>query len=87
MNRLEFFKSTLMAGTAAIVTPRLVADGAAEGVSADALAPVAPAGQLLGSEPVLLNPAERTIDVVFAVNGEASGWVEMSQRLHAEAFR
>lgn len=37
------------------------------------------AGALLGSEPVLMNPAERTIDVVFAVNGEASGWVEISK--------
>lgn len=39
----------------------------------------APAGRLLGSAPALLNPAERTMDVAFAVNGDASGWVEVSR--------
>jgi hypothetical protein len=34
--------------------------------------------QLLGSAPVLMNPAERSMDVVFAVNGDASGWVDVS---------
>ena len=34
---------------------------------------------LITSAPVLMNPAERTMDVAFAVNGDANGWVEVSQ--------
>ena len=34
---------------------------------------------LIGSAPVLMNPAERTMDVVFALNGEASGWVDVAK--------
>ena len=37
-------------------------------------------GKLLASAPVLLNPAERSIDVAFAIGGaDASGWVEISE--------
>ena len=35
---------------------------------------------LITSAPVLMNPAERTMDVAFAVNGDANGWVEVSRR-------
>ncbi len=86
MNRREFLKSTLLAGAATIVAPRLAtADGTggasprlAEG-AADAQKRDTPVGKLIGSAPVLMNPAERSVDVVFAVNGEASGWVEVSE--------
>ena len=36
-------------------------------------------GSLITSAPVLMNPSERSVDVVFAVSGEASGWVEISK--------
>lgn len=75
ITRRDFLRSSLATGAAAMVTPRQAAEGAAE-VAQERVSPV---GQLLGSAPVLLNPAERTIDVVFAVNGEASGWVEISK--------
>jgi hypothetical protein len=52
---------------AAAGMPRFVAASDATGASLP----------LIGSAPVLMNPAERTMDVVFAVNGDASGWVEI----------
>ncbi|MBE6397362.1 MAG: hypothetical protein E7046_10190 [Lentisphaerae bacterium] len=54
---------------AAAGMPRFVAASDATGASLP----------LIGSAPVLMNPAERTMDVVFAVNGDASGWVEISK--------
>ena len=74
ITRRRFLGASLVAGTAAMAAPRLAAAW-----EVDAQSCVSPAGQLLGSEPVLMNPAERTVDVVFAVNGEASGWVEISK--------
>ena len=41
--------------------------------------PRAAAGKIIASAPVLMNPAERTMDVAFAVNGDASGWVEVAE--------
>ncbi|MBQ2625592.1 MAG: hypothetical protein IJG18_10915 [Kiritimatiellae bacterium] len=48
---------------AAAGMPRFVAASDATGASLP----------LIGSAPVLMNPAERTMDVVFALNEEASG--------------
>ena len=55
--------------------------GAGEETGADAVSASSalPGGRLIGSVPVLMNPAERTMDVVFAVNGDANGWVEISK--------
>ena len=56
------------------------------GAAAFAALPVASAaeatsesGPRITSAPVLMNPSERSVDVVFAVSGEASGWVEISK--------
>ena len=54
---------------AAAGMPRFVAASDATGASLP----------LIGSAPVLMNPAERTMDVVFALNGEASGWVDIAK--------
>lgn len=59
-----------LAGGAAAFA-ELPAPGAAQMVGA--------AGPLITSAPVLLNPAERTVDVAFAVSDDASGWVEISK--------
>ncbi len=82
-SRRQFLRSSILAGATAFVATRLAADdsGGSRSIATaeDALERVPPAGKLLGSAPVLMNPAERTMDVVFAVNDEASGWVEISK--------
>ncbi len=68
ITRREF----LIGGAAAFAAagmPRFVAASDATGASLP----------LIGSAPVLMNPAERTMDVVFALNGEASGWVDIAK--------
>lgn len=57
----------------------LAAEGVSKSAGVEAAAPDEKGGGLIGSAPVLMNPAERTMDVVFAVNGDASGWVEISK--------
>ncbi|MBR4171473.1 MAG: metallophosphoesterase [Kiritimatiellae bacterium] len=63
--------------------------GGTMAVTADAALPVAdeaistppdsvPEG-LIGSEPILMNPAEQSMDIAFAVNGEATGWVDVAK--------
>ena len=48
--------------------------------SRDAEGDAAPSGgKLITSAPVLMNPAERSIDVAFAVSDDANGWVEISK--------
>ena len=79
MNRREFFKVSLMAGASSLVAARLAAEGVDASAAVEAGVPDVTGGRLLGSAPVLLNPSERTIDVAFAVNGDASGWVEISK--------
>lgn len=79
MNRREFFKVSLMVGASSLVAARLAAEGVDASAAVEAGAPDGTGGRLLGSAPVLMNPAERSVDVVFAVNGEASGWVEVSK--------
>lgn len=76
MNRREFlFSSGALA--AAFATAKLPARGE------DALSrPKADSdsGSLLASEPMLQNAADTSIGVVFAVNAEAGGWVDYSER-------
>ena len=79
INRREFFKVSLMAGASSLVAARLAAEGVDASAAVEAGAPDGSGGRLLGSAPVLLNPSERTIDVAFAVNGEASGWVDIAK--------
>ena len=79
MNRREFFKVSLLAGASSLVAARLAAEGVDASAAVEAGAPDGSGGRLLGSAPVLMNPAERSVDVVFAVNGDASGWVEISK--------
>ena len=69
MNRREFLKCAGFAAGAAALSPAGAADvaGAKE------------PGALLASEPMLQNPAETTMDVVFAVSDLAGGFVDVSE--------
>ena len=69
-------------GTAAFAegaAARLLGASGAPAVQGETASTSLPKGGILGSAPVLMNPAERSMDVVFAVNGEASGWVDVAK--------
>ena len=87
VTRRDFLRGGLVAGgIAAAVTT--TADAAAEAETTSAAATTraesAAAGggvaakRLIASAPVLMNPAETSVGVAFAVSADASGWVEYS---------
>lgn len=73
LGRREFFGTLFAAGAAGVTAP---CASAADKGPAEAAKPASP---LIASAPVLMNPAERSIDVAFAISGaDASGWVDIS---------
>ena len=75
MNRRQFLAGGLASATGAALEE---CEGAAP-IAGAAWRTASPQASLIASAPVLMNPAERTMDVAFAVNGDASGWVEVSK--------
>lgn len=55
------------------------ASGLRDSAPSAPLREAASGASLITSAPVLLNPAERTMDVAFTVSDDASGWVEISK--------
>ena len=78
-DRRQFIRGTAMAVVTTTVGGAFAASEGAETTAAprpDALE--VPNKSLIASEPVLQNAAETSAGVAFAVNAEASGWVEYS---------
>lgn len=74
MKRRDFLKGSIVATAASFAGPAAVSAAANK-------TPESPSGltPLIASSPVLQNAAETSMGVSFAVNADASGWVEVSK--------